>query len=136
MYFLIHFLFHNQNIARPVCFGIVWRRRFDCDVVCNDTIWRSLSLSFLWHLFSLHKRHKILLNQRWRQNNVIYHHCLQFQMTVCCFVMLDEWMFDLLTFLICIVMKLFCKFILFLWNCVMNAGKVLMCDKYIYIYNI
>jgi hypothetical protein len=32
------------------------------------------------------------------------------------FFQLDERMFDLLTFLICIVMKLFCVFISFLWN--------------------
>jgi hypothetical protein len=45
------------------------------------------------------------------------------------FFKLDERMVDLLTFLICIVMKLFCGFISFLWNRVMNARKVLLCDK-------
>jgi hypothetical protein len=49
------------------------------------------------------------------------------------FNMFDEWMVDLLTFLICIVMKLLCKFISFLWNRVLNAGKVLLCDKMIHL---
>jgi hypothetical protein len=46
------------------------------------------------------------------------------------FFMLDKWMVDVLTILICIAMKLFCEFISFLWNRVMNAGKVLLCDKW------
>jgi hypothetical protein len=62
--------FNLFSILQPQCCG---GRQFDCDVVCNITVWRSLN--FLLHLFSLHKRHKILLNQRWRQNNVLYHHC-------------------------------------------------------------
>jgi hypothetical protein len=41
---------------------------------------------------------------------------------------------DLLAFLVCIVIKLFCKFISFLWNRVMIAGKVLLCDKCNYIF--
>jgi hypothetical protein len=45
------------------------------------------------------------------------------------FIMFDEWMVDPLTFLICIVMKLFCEFISLLWNCVMNTEKVLLCDN-------
>jgi hypothetical protein len=85
----IYFLFHKQNVVGIFHFVIVWRRQFDCDIVCNVTVWRSFN--FLLHLFSLHKRHRILLNQRWRQNNVFYHHCSQFQRTGCCFLCV-RWM--------------------------------------------
>jgi hypothetical protein len=53
------------------------------------------------------------------------------------FFMFNDWMVDLLIFLICIVtcMKLFCKFISFLWNRVMNAGKALLCDQQFLLYN-
>jgi hypothetical protein len=50
------------------------------------------------------------------------------------FSLCDEWIIDLLTYLICIVMKLFCKFISFLWNHVMNPRKVLLFDIFNYSY--
>jgi hypothetical protein len=39
----------------------LWLCQFDCNTVCDVTVWRSLT--FLIHKYSLHKRHSILMDQ-------------------------------------------------------------------------
>jgi hypothetical protein len=131
MHILIYFLFHNQYDAGIFGFVIVWRRQFHCDVVCNVTVLRSLN--FLLHLYNLHfikdiKSSWTNLGDKTMSFIAIVN---SFNGLDVVFFKLDEQMVDLLTFLICIVMKLFCGFISFLWNRVKNAGKVQLCDKYV-----
>jgi hypothetical protein len=66
------------------------------------------------------------LDQPWWQNNIFYRHCKQYP---CCFLYvrrINDWPSDLPNLH---SYELICEFILFLWNCVMNVGKVLLCNK-------
>jgi hypothetical protein len=83
-------------------------------------VWRSLN--FLLHLFSLHKRHRILLNQHWQQNDVFYCHWYSFKGRDAVFFMLFKWMVDLLTLLICIVIPPATKLWGIYWNRVVHPS--------------
>jgi hypothetical protein len=135
MHILIYFLFHNQNDARIFCFVIVWDRQFDCDVAGKVMVWRSLNFMFYTYFHFLKDTESCWTNLGDKIMSFIAI-VNGFKGWDAVFYMLDKWMVDPLIFLICIVMKLLCEFISFLWNRVMNSGKVLLCDNNVHVYYI
>jgi hypothetical protein len=94
---------------------IVWCCQFKCDV----TVWRSLK--FLLHFFSLYKDTK----SSWTNKCLLPSLLTVSKNYMYIMDMMFSFLNDRLTFQICIVMKLFCELISFLWNRVINSWKVL-----------
>jgi hypothetical protein len=127
MHILIYFLLHNHNVAEIFRYVIV--SRVNSIVMSSVTSQFEEACTFCYTYFHFIKDTK----SSWTNigNKIVSFTVIvnNFKGRYGVFFMLDEWMVDHLTFLICTVMKLFCEFISFLWNCVINAGKILLCDE-------